>query len=169
MSKNIVSDVQAKFVFSITWFSNHLAIDPVCVLSSLFSNRSLLFSDITMSNDRENLQILHQFRPFLQMLTIYHRKHYQSTNRRTLLRNYCQLIGISLLSISTCIFSVSNVRFCIDQQFDLNIIAHPFSFFLGDLQMQLIYIAIVSQSERVEKIVDSLQKVIENRELNLSN
>lgn len=96
---------------------------------------------------------------------IYHPEHYQISNRRILLRNICQSIGILVLTIVTCILFISAIWFCIDQHFNLNIIAHSFSILLGTIQVQLIYIAIISKSGQIEKVIESMQKVIENSEL----
>lgn len=118
-----------------------------------------------MANAPTKIQVLHQFRPFVHILMIFHPKHFQAANHRHRLRSICHMIGLSLLLIDDCLFLIADAWFCINQQFKLNIIAQPLSFWLATLQMQITYIAIVPKSERFLNIIDFLQAVVDKRKL----
>lgn len=118
-----------------------------------------------MTDDSIKIKVLRVFRPFLRILMVYHPKYYSTASPCHIFRRICQIIAFSLLLIGNCFFTVGDAWFCINQQFNLVIIAQPLSFWLATVQAQATYVAIIPISERFKNVVDFLQTVIEKREL----
>lgn len=110
-------------------------------------------------------QVLGGFRPFLHVILNRPPKEIEKTNNKRVdtIKNACKKGAFILLLLSAIIFSVSVGWFCIDEKFELEVIALPVSLFLGDSSLNLIYISIIFNGERVEAIIDFLQEIVEER------
>lgn len=117
-----------------------------------------------MADDPIKIEVLRLFRPFLRILMIYHPKHYSTASPRHIFHIIWQILAFSLLLIGNCFFTIADAWFCINQGFNLNIIAQPLSLWLATVQMQATYVAIMPKSERFKDVVDFLQSVVEKRE-----
>lgn len=116
-----------------------------------------------MSGSSENIQVLGNFRPLLNILTIYHSKDYRDSNHRIV--HICQRFGFSLMLLGTSISIITNAWFCVDQEFDLNVVAQPISFWISSVQMIFVYITIVPKSVRIEMIINRLRAIVRKRKL----
>lgn len=130
--------------------------------------RSVIFSVLflVIVVDMENkFQVLGKFRPFLHLILNRPPEKMKMTNNKhvDMIKSACKKVAFILLLLSAIIFFVSVAWFCIDEKFQLEMIALPISLFLGYVSMNLIYISVVLNGERLEAIIDFLQEIVEKR------
>lgn len=112
----------------------------------------------------DKFQVLTHFRPFLNFLLNSSPQQFQITNKYLrIVVNILLKIAPTVFVLGTLIFIISNAWFCIDKKFQLEVIALPSSLLLGDISMNLINISIGSNGALVQKVVDFLQQVVNNR------
>lgn len=109
-----------------------------------------------LNNMGDKIQVLVKFRPFLYILLNFLPK---DTNKQRF--GVIHVFGFLVVLFFVIVFFISDIWYCIDEQFNLELIAQPISILLGGLSMVLIYISFTVNSERVKAIVDFIQRIVE--------
>lgn len=125
----------------------------------IFKNKFHIDS-INMVDGSSTIIVLEKFRPFLKILMIYHSRNYQNNSERFV--HLCQIFAFSLVLIFFWLFIITDAWFCIDQQFDLNVIAQPISFLIHGIEMHFVYISIIAKCVQIDMIINRLQKIVEH-------
>lgn len=105
------------------------------------------------------IRVLADFRPYLNLLMIYHSRKYHNNSERFM--HLCQKLGFTLVLIGNVLYLIGTIWYCINQPLELGIIVRPLSFVVGLIQMYLVYISLVPKRERIDTIIKSLQETIE--------
>lgn len=71
-----------------------------------------------------------------------------------------RILYILLFSGSIITMYFLSIRFCIENNFDLNLIAAPMSVFWGCMQIELMYLSFSQQNHRLIEALDALQQLI---------
>lgn len=127
-----------------------------------FSIESNICLKVTMKATNEKIQVLVRFQPILNVFMVFSSRKYEKPIQR--FEHICQKFGVTLFLLAEWIFFISVSWFCIDHQFNLKVIAQPAAFLLRALQMQMVFIVIVSKSDRINMIINRLQVIVEQRE-----
>lgn len=108
--------------------------------------------------------VLAAYKPFLHILTIYDAKNFQNQNRRTLARNICQCVIVSMLCIASIVAILCDIWYCfIGNRFDVAKMALPFGIIVNVMQLVITYASIGSQNRLVYEVIDGLEEIITNR------
>lgn len=112
----------------------------------------------------EKFRILRAFRPYLTLLTLYNWENFRGQTALIFTRNIYRAVGMTVAFIAYLIlFLSSELLVCIKENFNLNVIAQPFAFFLGGSQAMFIYCLISWKSHKVIETLDYLQQIVEKR------
>lgn len=112
----------------------------------------------------EKFQILRAFRPYLTLLTLYNWENFHGQTARVFTRSICRAIGMTVAFIAyLLLFLSSELLVCIRENFNLNVIAQPFAFFLGGSQAMFIYFLLSWKSHKFIETLDHLQQIVEKR------
>lgn len=105
------------------------------------------------------------YRPFLKILTVY--KSISRTNDRALwLRNFGQALGVTLLlSLFVCLYLAYELSVCIQENFNLNMISQPLSFFIGSSQVFIVYCLLTFGSTNLFKTIETINEIVKKSKL----
>lgn len=110
---------------------------------------------------KRSIQVLKAYRPFFRILTIYNAEKFQILNWKECVPVVCKAVILPVLLI-WC--HLSAFWYCVDQKFNLHVIAQPLSLLLGAIQMTCIYVALSMMNRKTEQTIDLLQEIIGKRE-----
>lgn len=110
---------------------------------------------------QSSFKILDAYGNFFRIFTIYNAAQFQPTNQLLLFRNIFEAI-VSAAVMGT--FICFDFHYCYENEFDLNIVAHPCSLMIGGVQIIFIYISIAMKNGEIKALIDDLQGIIQKRE-----
>lgn len=101
------------------------------------------------------------YRPFLKILTVYNRSIFRTNERTFLFRRFGEAIGVTfLLSLFVCLYLAYELSVCIQENFNLNMVSQPLSFFVGSSQVFIVYCLLAFNSTKVVKTVETINRIV---------
>lgn len=117
-----------------------------------------------MATTLPDIVVLRAYRPFLAYLTMYKAKNFRNENRAIVTRNICRVvIHMFLFFIIDAVFVPSEMMSCYKNNFVLNEIADPMSYFLAVLPVLFVYILLSWKSDKIIETLDILHETVVER------
>lgn len=113
---------------------------------------------------QEAIVILRTCQPFFSVLTAYGSSKFHTNDHRINIRSILLAIGIGIfLFVYVFLFVPMELSACIEQRFNLNVIAQPLSFFLGAIQVFFVIGSFLWKRDKLIETVDYLQGIVKMR------
>lgn len=110
------------------------------------------------------VRVLHAFRPFHHILTLYNADNFRERAQKQRIRNICHAGACSTLIFITTIDYISNAYFCYQNISNMEIVGQPISVFFVCIQVFFTCFSLWKKNMRITTFIEQLQSLIEVRE-----
>lgn len=112
---------------------------------------------------KQTIIVLGAFRPSMNLLTLFNCEHFHG-NRDEVIRRISQAIGLSALLLVSLFGIFCNVWFCVNNEFNFELVAQAMSTLLSSGLLFLMYVAFLMENRRICSVVDCLNGLIRRSE-----